>query len=73
MLRPSRRLPVLQDVHGDIVRRVAAEALPQVPRQAAARRREHAAVRAHEVLVAARSDDFFEVIPGGLIVRFGWD
>ena len=73
MLRSSRRLPVLQDVHGDVVRRVAAEALPQVSRQAAARRREHAAVRPHEVLVAARGDDFFEVAPAASPPPSGWD
>ena len=66
MLRSSRRLPVLQDVHGDIVRRVAAEALAEVPREAAAAgRREDLAVRPHEVLVAARGGELVDVAECG--------
>ena len=65
-LGPAGRLPEFEDVHGDVVRRVAAEALAEVPRDAAvAGRREDLAVRPHEVLVAARGGELVDVANGG--------
>ena len=64
-LGPAGRLPEFEDARGDVVRRVAAEALAEVPRDAAvAGRREDLAVLPHEVLVAARDGELVDVAKG---------
>ena len=64
-LGPAGRLPECEDEHCDVVRRVAAEALAEVPRDAAgAGGRGGLAVRPHEVLVAARDGELVDVAKG---------
>ena len=67
LLRAPGSLPEGEDVDRDVVRRIAAEALSEVAREAATRCREDAAVRLNKLVVATGGLDALDVAPGGRV------